>query len=149
MTEEIPNSNFSGVPIKGKITVRNIGGQISKLQIAIISSMFLNPAHQKLSVNKIPPFGFLTFDIKFDKTPILTNTRDVVTITLNGKSIFKNLRIVPIFLHELTLIAGGILFVIITIILSITTLKARRLSVLRQKEQDTIRWESEKSQKKS
>ena len=145
--EDFPGSNFSGFPIKGRVTVRNTGGQISELQTATIYSKIINPNFQEISINKIPPLGFLTVDVSFDKTPILTNTEDTITITLNGQSISKKIKIVPIFLHKLSIILGGVIVVIVTIILSIIAVKTRRLPFFRQKEQNIVRWESEKSQK--
>ncbi len=147
--EEFSSSNFSGLPIKGKITVRNIGGQVSEPQIATVSSKILNPTFQEFLIDKIPPFGFLIVPVTFYKTPILTNLSDKVTIEFKGQSIPKNIKVVPIFLHELSLLTGGVLFAVITIILSIVAVKTRYLSVPRQKEQSIVRWKSKKPQKKS
>ena len=147
--EEFSSSNFSGLPIKGKIIVKNIGQYVSEAQTATVSASFLSPTLQEFLISKIPPFGFLIINVGFDKTPILTNLSDKVTIILNGQSISKNMRIVPIFLHRLSLLTGGVLFVVTTIILSIVAIKTWRLSVLRQKEQSIIRWKSEKPPKES
>ncbi len=147
--EEFSSSNFSGLPIKGKIIVKNIGQYVSEAQTATVSASFLSPTLQEFLISKIPPFGFLIINVGFDKTPILTNLSDKVTIILNGQSISKNMRIVPIFLHRLSLLTGGVLFVVTTIILSIVAIKTRRIPFLRQKEQGIIRWQSEKSPKES
>ena len=149
ITEGFSNSNFSGIPIKGKITIRNVGQYVSEYQNATVSAKFLNPKRQEIPINKIPPFGFLTTNVGFQKTPILTNLNDIVTITVNGESVSKSLRIIPFFLHKISLLAGGVLFVVTTIILSIIAIKTRRLPFFRQKEQGIIRWQSEKSQEKS
>lgn len=149
ITEGFSKSNFSGIPINGKITIRNVSQHVSDYQNATVSAKFLNPKRQEIPINKIPPFGFLTINVGFQKTPILTNLSDEVTIALNGESVSKSLRVIPIFLHELSLLAGGVLFVVITIILSIISIKTRRIPFLRQKEQGIIRWQSEKPQKES
>lgn len=149
ITDDFSDSNFSGLPIKGHIEIRNNDKFISVPQIATVSSSFLSPRNQEFLIDKIPPFGFLTINVGFNKTPILTNLSDKVTITLNGQSISKNLKVVPIFLHKLSLLAGGVLFGAIAIIISIITIKTRRISFLRQKEQGIIRRESEKPQKQS
>ena len=149
LTESFSDSNFSGLPINGQIKIKNAGQYILESQTVTVSSNFLTPTHQEFLIDKIPPFGFLTVDVNYHKTPILTNLNDVVTITVNGESVSKNLRIAPFFLHKLSLLTGGVLFVVTTIILSIVTIKTRHISFLRRKEQDIIRWKSEKLKKES
>jgi len=149
ITDVFSDSNFSGLPIKGHIEIRNNDKFISAVQTATVSSNFLSPRNQEFLIDKIPPFGSLTINISFHKTPILTNLSDKVTIMLNGQSISKNLKVVPIFLHKLSILTGGVLFAVIAIIISIIAIKARRISVLKPQEQSSLRWKSEKPQKES
>lgn len=123
---------FSNLPINGKIVVRNIGKGVVNSQSAIIATKYLYPRYQKINLDKIPPFGSLTIPITFNKTPILTNTADVVTIQIQNESISKELKIYPLFL-DLRIIFGGILIVSIAIILSLITLKTWRISIFKPK----------------
>lgn len=131
--EDFPKSNFAGVQIQGNITIKNVGKTISNPQFVTVTTNFLNPTPQKFFLRGIPPFGFSTSRVSFYKTSILTNLNDVVTISTGEESFSKNLKIVPIFLHELGLIVGGISLATTIIILSIFTITSRRLPFFRQK----------------
>lgn len=133
VTEDFPKSNYAGLPIQGNITIKNVGKTISDPQVVTIAASFLTPSTQKFFLSGIPPFGFSTFKVNFQRTPILTNKADVVTITLTEKAISKSLKIYPIFLHKWFLLGGGILLAIPIIILSIFTIKTRRIPFFRQK----------------
>lgn len=124
---------FSNLQIKGNIVVKNLGKQVINSQSAIITTKFLTPRYQKINLDRIPPFGSLTIPIVFDKTPILTNTRDVVTISINNEPISKNIKIYPVFL-DLRIIVGGILIVSFIIIASIIAFKPWGISIFKPKQ---------------
>lgn len=124
---------FSNLPVKGNIVVKNIGKQVINPQSAIITTKFLTPHYQKINLDRIPPFGSLTIPIVFNKTPVLTNTRDMITITFDNESISKNIRVYPLFL-DLRIISGGILIVSISIVLSIIIVKIGRISLFKPKQ---------------
>lgn len=132
VTQDFSNSYLAGGPIKGNLIIKNVSANISNPQIMEVSTNFLKPTTQRLFVDQIPPYGFLTIPLNLYKTSILTNVNDEITITVGGKSYFKNLKVSPFFLHKLFLLGGGILSVII-IVLSILVSKTRGLPFFKQK----------------
>lgn len=134
ISDTFSNSYFSNLPINGKIIVKNIGNGLVNSQSALVTAKYLYPRYQKISLDKIPPFGSLTIPIVFDKTPILTNITDTITISLQEhESISKELKVYPLFL-DLRIWGGGILIVSITIIFSLITRKAWGISIFRSKQ---------------
>ncbi len=123
---------MSGVAIKGEIIVANIGGSLIDQQDLIIQTKFLEPQYQKITLSRIPPFGFLTVPVSFNKTPFLTNRADVATITIGGKSISQKIKISPFIINKWS-IGGGILIVIIATIALIIIIRSRRISFPEQK----------------
>lgn len=131
--ENFSKSYVAGLPIQENITIKNIGKNISEPQTITVASSSLNPTPEKFLLDPIPPFGYLTFKVNFQATPILTNKVDTITITFEKQTFSKNLRIYPIFLHKWILIGGGILLAILSIILPILAFKTRNLPFFRQK----------------
>jgi hypothetical protein len=102
------------------------------------------PQKQNFVVKDIPPYGFVTIPISFKKTPFLTNRENTVKITAGNYAFYKNVWILPFFVTKL-FISGGIIFVSICIIISLTAYLFRRLSLYRQRREDNLRGESQES----
>ncbi|MEK7450876.1 MAG: transglutaminase family protein [Patescibacteria group bacterium] len=117
---------MSGVAIGGEVMVANIGNSIVDAQDLTIQTKFLEPQYQKITLARIPPFGFLTVPVSFNKTPFLTNMTDVATITIGGKSISQEIKISPFIINKWS-IGGGILIVIIIAITLIITIRSRHI----------------------
>mgnify|MGYP001612422706 CR=1 FL=1 len=117
---------MSGVPIEGEVTIANIGASIIDQQDLTIQTKFLEPQYQKVTLSRIPPFGFLIVPVSFNKTPFLTNTTDAATITIGGKSISQEIKISPFIINKWS-IGGGILIVIIIAITLIITIRSRHI----------------------
>jgi len=124
---------FSNNPINGKIVVKNIGKQQVNSESAVITTKYFYPRYQKINLDKIPPFGYLTIPIVFNKTPILTNATDTVTISIKNQSVSRELKVYPLFL-DLRILGGGLLIVSVTIILSIIALRAWDISIFKSKQ---------------
>lgn len=145
---DIDDSIVSGIPITGSIRIKNVGDSVFESQLLKVISSFLTPRKQILTSKRIPPFGYANTPLRFDKTPILTNKTDTITIAINGKTIYQRVQIRPFFLNKQSIIIGGLgVAAIFTIIISIFAIKARSLSVRRQREQSLVRGQSEKPQK--
>ena len=141
---QIPDTLVAGLPTDGFIKVNNVGQSFIEQQLITALTDYLTPHQQSFTVKNIPPYGFVTVPISFDRTPVLTNRTDTVKITAGNYSFSKNVRILPFFVNQL-FILGGIIFVSICIIISFTTYLFRRVSLLRQRREDTLRGESQES----
>ncbi len=117
---------MSGVAIRGEVMVANIGNSMVDAQDLTIQTKFLEPSYQKITLARIPPFGFLTVPVSFNKTRFLTNKTDVVTITIGGKSISQEIKISPFIINKWS-IGGGILIVIIIAITLIIIIRSRHI----------------------
>ncbi|HSD98527.1 MAG TPA: transglutaminase-like domain-containing protein [Patescibacteria group bacterium] len=102
----MPESVASGLPIGGSATLENTGSVLFPSQPMQVTTTRLKPLAQFVSSPAIPPFGTVTKQIAFDKTPFLTNLHDTITITLDGKSVTSSIAVVPV--TRQILIIGGI-----------------------------------------
>lgn len=127
----IPKQVFPGGELKALLRVKNLGNSELKKQNAKIISRVLNSKDIVLPVGKIPPFAYADYPIKFEKTNILTNTTDQITIQLGNKSYNQSVLISPFILNEYTL--GGILIVFAIVILSIIVARTGSLPFFRRK----------------
>lgn len=141
---QIPDTLIAGLPTDGDIKVTNVGKNLVEEQTITVSTNHLMPKAQNFTVKNIPPYGFVTVPVSFARTTLLTNLSDTVKITAGNQKFSKNVRILPFFVNKL-LILGGITFVSICIIISLTILALRRISLLRRRRENNLRGESQKS----
>ena len=133
-SEIIANDTYiAGLPITGSIKVSNISSTIIKNQMINIQSDDLLPKNQIKSVNTIPPYGYELIPFEFNKTFLLTNTKDTIKITLNKNISKKEIQILPFFETKVFLI-GGLLIVYFIFIISLAAYLYRRISLSRQAE---------------
>lgn len=116
--------------IEGKIIIRNIGKNAVDTSSLEIKSNFLKPLDQQIDVKRIPPFGFASVSVSFNKTPFLTNVDDELRIAIGQRVILKRIKIYPFFFNKFA-IAGGIIFAILAIALSIIAVRSRRIPFFR------------------
>ena len=133
ISDTFSKAYFSNQRVLGNIVIKNVGTRVINQQSAIVTTKYLTPLYQKINLDKIPPFGSLTIPIVFNKTPILTNTTDVIKIQIQNESISKNIKVYPLFL-DLRIVSGGILIVSISVILSIVVLRDWGISIFKPKE---------------
>lgn len=146
--ENLPNFKLSGLPIQGSITIKNLGNTLLPTQKVSIQTQYLTPNMQEVLFEQIPPYGYLTKSVSFDKTPFLTNKKAFIKIAVGEKSISKIMNISPIQINAWTIAAGGVLIAgISTIIIWFIARRTRHLSFLKQKERDSLYWKSKKSKK--
>lgn len=132
--ENFSKNYVAGFPINGELTIKNLGSAISENNQLIIESGFLTPSRQRIVFEKIPPFGYTTVKVKFDKTSFLTNRQEHIKITIGGTTLSYKINLSPFFLNIFFLIGGSIIVAIFTIGISIYFIKSRNLSFFRQKE---------------
>lgn len=132
-SQDFSDNYFSGSRIQGKIIIQNIGGIISAPAELVVTADFLKPRIQKIHFGKIPPFGYLTIPVNFERPSFLTNKTDTIRISINENVISKEIKISPFILNKWT-IGGGILFVSIAISIFIIIYKSRHLSFFKRKE---------------
>ncbi len=125
-TTEVQKEFLGGLPVTMAINVKNLGNSISETGNVFVSTDNLTPNQQTIYFPKIPPYGFAEIPVAFGKTPILTNRRDTVKITLGNNIYSQDIKILPIFFNK-WVILGGILFVAIAS-LSIIIARSRRIS---------------------
>lgn len=137
----LPKQSIPGLPIRGKLIVRNKGSVISNPQSAKISATFLKPNKTQVYIESIPPYGMLEIPIDFEKTEFLTNKKDIVTISLEKNLHQQSILISPLALGWQTI--GGLLSVV-AVFISIIIIRARGISFFRKKEGNPLRRESQK-----
>lgn len=127
---QLPAKSFPGLPILGKTIIKNTGTSISEKGTLKIDSVYLSPLQKNISVDGIPPYGYVEIPISFAKTSILTNRSDIITIAF-GKNIYQQ-RILISPLVAGNFLIGGALIVLLTFI-SIIVFRSGRLSFFRRK----------------
>jgi transglutaminase-like putative cysteine protease len=104
ITSDFPGVSIAGLPIKGKITLKNTGSQELTPQMLTLVSETLLPQTQTVQATSIPPFGSQTWEVAFQPTSLLTKTDAGFTIhfapesVLGDKTAQKTLKIAPFFL---------------------------------------------------
>ena len=132
---DFPQISIAGLPISGKITLKNAGSKKIAPQTLTVISNSLLPANQLLSSNTIPPFGYQTWNLAFKPTSFLTKTTAAFTIQfaagseLSDKMAQKTLNIAPFYMTPVGI--GGIILGILAITILIVTLKVRRLRLFK------------------
>lgn len=125
-----PSQVLSGLPIGAMVEISNKSNLPIKGKRLIVTSD-LSPQLQEFYIDKILPYGILRKEIKFEKTPFLTNRTYGVTIQFDGNTLKKDVY-VGIFPNFFMIIAGGVLFAG-TIALSIIAHKTWSLHFCKQK----------------
>lgn len=130
----------SGLPINGMVKVINPSSTLITKKEIIVSTNYLLPKTQSIVSKDIPPYGYQVISLSFERTPFLTNTKDTIKITIDNKTVYKNLVILPFFVNKL-FIVGSLIVASIIIFISIVAYLYRRISIFRQKRQDNLRGE--------
>ncbi|MBI5123707.1 transglutaminase domain-containing protein [Candidatus Roizmanbacteria bacterium] len=134
-TSSFPKTSIAGLPITGKITLKNTGSKKISPQTLTITSSNLLPVSQSLTSNTVPPFGYQTWDLSFNPTSFLTKTNASFTIQfaagseLGDKMAQKTLSIAPFYMTPVGI--GGIILGILTITILIAAFKIRRLRLFK------------------
>lgn len=142
----ISDNIISGFDVNGLVKITNSGHTLLNPLSVDVSTDFLTPRDRVLSSMQIPPFGYQTIPIMFDKTGFLTNANDNIKITIGNYTSYKNVKILPFFVNKYFAL-GGITFVSILLGLSIVAYIYRRISLLRQTREGNLRWKSDQPQK--
>lgn len=127
----LPNDSLSFIPISGEIFVENTGNSKSFSQDLTIESVNLNPKKRTIVLGEIPPYGFVTIPISFDKLPVLTKTTNTIKITSGETVAYHSIAFAPFFINRQSILIGG-LFVLLTGVISISTIIYRRIRISRQ-----------------
>lgn len=119
MNVTFPQTVMSGLPVNGTVLLDNTGSVLFPVEPMHITTS-LAPSQQFVNTPAIPPFGHVTQNISFAKTPLLTNTHADITIALAGKTIQSSVAIAAIT-KQFLIIGGIILALSIATIWLITT----------------------------
>ncbi len=125
----IPQLAIAGLPIKGRVTVKNTGTAYIPPQILYLSSNTFLPGTQTIATEGIPPYGQTELHVGFKPTKFLTNTNGEYTIRVAGVSTVKSVKSAPFFLTPL---GGGSIIGILAIIIFIFAGKSGRLRLPRR-----------------
>ncbi|MEN9407765.1 MAG: hypothetical protein RLZZ455_981 [Candidatus Parcubacteria bacterium] len=126
--EVASHTNYSLLPIKTSLRVKNTGSGVITSQKVSVTAQGLSPESQDTMIGDIPPFGYAELPLSYERTPFLTNRTFPLTITIAGVTIVQSLQVVPLYLSAYVL-AGGLFIAILTIIILIITKKPRRIPV--------------------
>ena len=129
---EIQNTYMSGIPISGKIIVRNVGQTEVLPAGMILTSKTLAPNDQIVRLSEIPPFGYATVPFSFKKTPLLTNSQADFTIRIAGDSLKQEITITP-FAVFYRLASYRYFYVILSSIILVTAVSAGSIFIFRPK----------------
>ena len=124
----IPDVTIAGLPIEGKIQLRNTGSNYVPPQILYLATSTFAPSVQTLTTSGVPPFGTLEVPVTFNATNALTNTQGDYTIRIAGTSTVKKLQSKIFFL---TPIGGGITIGILALIILIIAVQSWRVRLSR------------------
>lgn len=127
ITTTISDPVTAGLPIRGKVRIRNISQTIIPQQVLAIASLDLKPNNQIITASAVPPFGYFEHNFTFKSTSFLTNMDASYTIRLGDKTSTQKVKINPLFL----ILIGGIIIALLTLFVLITTIKSRRLRISR------------------
>lgn len=125
----LPKESLPWIPISGFARITNLGTGISQKGELSINTNFLSAKQKNITVDKIPPQGFIDIPISFASSPFLTKKSDLITIQFEKNSYQKSILISPFAGN--TVIFGGIIFVT-TIVLSVFAIRSRRIFFQRQ-----------------
>lgn len=124
----LPKESLPWIPVSGFVRMTNLGTGISQKGEFSISTNFLSAKQKNISVDKIPPQGFVDIPISFASSSFLTKKSDLITIQFEKNFYQKSILISPFTGN--TVIFGGIIFVT-TIVLSVFAIRSRRILLRR------------------
>lgn len=142
---DFPKFAISGVNVKGSFTLVNTGNSLLSSQKINVNSEFVS-GDQKYATSAIPPFGSESGEVNLGKTKLLTNKGYKVKIETQNASL-ESLVFVGILPNYAWMLIGGV--IIFGIILVPIAIKTRSILLQRRKEEDPLRGESQRPQKKS
>lgn len=125
IASSLSDEYIAGLPIKGKITVKNTGGAVIPVQDVTLISENLMPRAQTTKLPLIPPFGSKEVEIEFENKNILTNHNAEFTINYADEKKLETVRVKPFFMSKKAAIYAGIF----TIIILATAYGFRRLFI--------------------
>lgn len=113
--------NLSGLPVRGRVIVTNLGNRKISAKPLVVNSTFPGFRPEEASVNLLP-YSSKIYDINFKRTPFLTNNTYEVTISFDGNTYRKNIKI-SVFPSAgwLILLGGGSFGSVIFIIIAYKT----------------------------
>lgn len=122
----LPSTLTAGLPLSGSVLLANTGHVLFPAEMLGASTTLGTSIQQ--TTTEIPPFGHVTLPLSLDKSHILTNNTDTITIHFAGKTVTKSVRITA-FSLLLIAVLGGVFIAIFSIIISFIATRARRVSV--------------------
>lgn len=123
----LPGDAMSGLPIKGKITIKNTSQNLIPPQVLSITSNDLTPQAQAFRTAALPPFGTSEINVNFSSEPFLTNGSRSLKIRMNNQEITKRINISPLLFKKWWAIGGGVAIGLFCIVVFIFAIKGRRL----------------------
>lgn len=128
----VATAYMSGIPISGKIIVRNVGQTITRPTGIVLTSSALLPHEQLVKLAEIPPFGYADVPFSYQKTPLLTNTKADFTIRIQDDTIQQEIAISPFALvHQL--VSYQYSYVILACVIFIAAFSTGGLFIFRRK----------------
>ncbi len=89
---DIPSDYLSGFPISGRVTIQNLGPRPIEGKELLIGSTFPGFIEQSSTV-KLLPYASKIYEVGFNRTPFLTNNTYAVTISFDGNTYRKNVKV--------------------------------------------------------
>lgn len=136
-TEQIRvSSKFSdkliaGLPMNGKIVIKNAGSTLIPAQTFFVTSDNLFPTKQSLHFDRIPPYGTVEVPVKFNPVAPLTKGEVSFKISVLGSEVNKTVYVAPFYenIIFIFIVIGLLLISVITITISFVARRSRRVPV--------------------
>ncbi len=127
ITADFPKTAIAGLPVVGKVTVKNSGPQEIPPSVLSITSTTLLPTDQIIGTKTIPPFGHQTWDVGFRPTKFLTNEQMQFTLRLGEHEKTHYVTVAPFFMTIWGI--GALLLAVLSLSLVIIFFKIRHFKL--------------------
>lgn len=126
------NQLIAGYPQQVNFELVNIGNQSINNEKVNLTTNVLHPLNKTVISGNVIPFAKESIVVNYQSPNFLTNTEDTIKITVENKTFYKKVKILPFYMN-VGFILGGIIFVSISTILSIIIYKTGGLQIFRRK----------------
>lgn len=105
---DIPSLGTSGLPLKLKVIVENMGPTYHAGETIVISSKNFTITPKTVNTGPLPPFATREVDFQVDTGSVFAKSDGIITLTIQNQSRDYPLKLEPIHISKPVLIVGGL-----------------------------------------